>query len=66
MAWRSVIIRYLGHRNLGPQCWPYRELFDRLFKCLALVAGHDSAQVLELLADYINRVAGHSFTGRWR
>ena len=59
MAWRSVIIRYLGHRNLGPQCWPYYELPDCLFKCLALVGGHDSAQVLEALADYIDRPAGH-------
>ena len=59
MAWRSVIIRYLGHRNLGPQCWPYYELSDCLFKGLALITGHDSAKVLEPFADYINGVAGH-------
>jgi hypothetical protein len=59
---RSVIIRYFRHRNLAPQCWPYCELSDCLFKCIALVTGYDSAQVLEALANYVARPAGHSFT----
>jgi hypothetical protein len=59
IAARSIVIRHLRHRNLAPQCWPFRELFDRLLKCLALIVGHDCPEMLEALADDIDRSAGH-------
>ena len=52
-------IRNLRRGNLAPQCWPYYKLSDCLFKCLALITGHDTAQVLQALANYVDGPAGH-------
>jgi hypothetical protein len=64
-AWAATHYPLPSSLNLAPYCWPYCELSDFLFKCLALITGHDSAQVLEAFADYIDRPTGHHFSPSW-